>query len=108
MAQEYILISEHVDFGNIALSKVVFEMIAQISVEEEALAFLLEPTALHKPVQCRIQDNKLNVLLEIKIKYGSNVNLVCENLQNRIFQSILEMTNLRCNLVDVKVVGFIF
>ena len=47
-------------------------------------------------------------MAEIKVKYGANVNAVCEALQDRIYQNILQMTSLKCNLVDVKVVGFFF
>lgn len=108
MAQEYIQIKEQEDSGLIALSKGVFETIAQISIEDVQQAIAIEPTALKKPIQCKITNNRLNVLAEIKVTYGSNVNEVCETLQNRIFQNILQMTSLKCNLVDVKVVGFVF
>lgn len=109
MAQEYIQIKEkEEDGGLIALSKGVFETIAQISIEDVDQAYAIEPTALKKPIQCRIANNRLNVLAEIKVKYGANVNEVCETLQDRIYQNVLQMTSLKCNLVDVKVVGFIF
>lgn len=109
MAQEYIQI-QNKEEGNglIALSKGVFETIAQISIDDVEQAVAIEPTALKKPIQCKIANNRLNVVAEIKVKYGANVNEVCESLQTRIFQNILQMTSLKCNLVDVRVNGFIF
>jgi uncharacterized alkaline shock family protein YloU len=46
--------------------------------------------------------------VEVKIKYGSNVSKVCEDLQQKIFQAVLQMTDLKCNLIDIKVAGFAF
>lgn len=109
MAQEYILIKEkEEETGLIALTKGVFETISQISIEEEENVSLVDNTALKKSIQCKITGNKLNVAVEIKVKYGANVNESCEKLQERIASNIYQMTNLKCNLVDVKVVGFIF
>ena len=109
MAQEYIQIKDEQEgTGLIALSKGVFETIAQISVDDVDQAFAIEPTTLKKPIQCKIANNRLNVIAEIKVKYGANVNEVCELLQERIYSNILQMTSLKCNLVDVKVVGFVF
>lgn len=109
MAQEYILIKEkEEETGLIALSKGVFETISQISIEEEENVSLVDNTALKKAVQCKIASNKLNVAVEVKVKYGTNVNQACEKLQDRIASNICQMTNLKCNLVDVKVVGFVF
>lgn len=109
MAQEYILIKEkEEEAGLIALAKGVFETISQISIDEEENVCLVENTTMKKGVQCKIANNKLNVAVEVKVKYGANVNQVCEKLQDRISSNVFQMTNLKCNLVDVKVVGFIF
>lgn len=109
MAQEYILIKEkEAETGLIALSKGVFETISQISIDEEENISLVDNMSLKKGIQCKISNNRLNVAVEVKVKYGVNVNQSCEKLQERIATNIQQMTNLKCNLVDVKVVGFIF
>lgn len=109
MAQEYILIKEkEEETGLIALSKGVFETISEISIDEEENVSLVDNKTLKKAIQCKIASNKLNVAVEVKVKYGANVNEACEKLQERISSNIFQMTNLKCNLVDVKVVGFIF
>ncbi len=109
MAQEYIVIKHNEEqIGLIALTKEVFEMIAKIACEEDPGLVALESGPLKKPVVCKIQENMLNVHVEVKIKYGQNVSDVCERLQKKIYQSIQQMTDLKCNLIDIKVIGFAF
>ncbi len=108
MAQEYILIKEKEETGMIALERGVFETISQISVDEEEAVTFLENTVLKKNIQCKIVENRLNVAVEVKVKYGANVNQVCEQLQERIASNIYQMTNLKCNVIDIKVNGFSF
>ena len=109
MAQEYILIKEKSDdCGMIALSKGVFETITQISVDEIDGVSLMESSPIKKAHTCKITNNKLNVLVDVRVKYGLNVNQNCEKIQNRIHQNILLMTNLSCENIDVKVSGFAF
>ncbi len=108
MAQEYVLIKEKQDSGLIALSKAVFETIAFISIDEEENVYPLEKQAMKKTVQCKISDNKLIVLVDARVKYGANVNELCEKLQERITTNIYQMTNLKCNNIDIKVSGFVF
>ena len=108
-AQEYILLKDKdEETGLIALAKGVFETISHISIEEEEGFQLAENTAFKQAVQCKVTKNKLNVAVEVKVKYGHNVNQACEKLQERISSNISQMTNLKCNLVDIKVIGFIF
>ena len=92
----------------IALSKCVFETIAQISIDEIDGVTLVENSPMKKSYLCKIGNNKLNVMVEIRIKYGMNVHQSCESIQDRIHQNILQMTNLSCENIDVKVTGFIF
>lgn len=109
MAQEYVMIQpDHMQLGQIALTKEVFEMIAKIACEEEEGVAGLDIGPLKHPVVCKIQDNLLNVHVDVKIKYGQNVSHVCEKLQTKIFQAVYQMTDLKCNLIDIKVAGFAF
>ena len=107
MAQEFIVIKEKTEqSGLIGLSKSVFEMIAKISMEDVKGCMLVENSK--RAVSCRIQNNRLHVGVEAKIKYGENVNQLCEEMQQRIAQNIQLMTNLKCGSVDVKISGFVF
>ena len=106
MAQEYIVIKEKTEqSGLIALSKGVYETIAKISMDEVEGCVLVDTK---KAVVCRIENNRLHVGVEANVKYGVNVNQICEEVQDRITQNIQLMTNLKCGSVDVKVSGFVF
>ena len=106
MAQEYIVIKEKTEqSGLIALSKGVYETIAKISMDEIEGCVLVDAK---KAVVCRIENNRLHVGVEAKVKYGVNVNQICEEVQDRITQNIQLMTNLKCGSVDVKISGFVF
>ena len=107
MAQEYIVIKEKTEqTGLIALSKSVFESIAKISMDEVEGCMLVDNAK--KAVVSRIANNRLHVSVEAKVKYGMNVNHICEEIQDRIAQNIQLMTNLKCGSVDVKISGFVF
>lgn len=108
MAQEYIVINSDKGNGMITLSKGVFDTIMQISIEDEENVFSVEGNTLRKGSNCKIVDNKLIVSVDVKLKYGANVNQTCESLQQRIDSAIYQMTNLHCGQVDVRVVGFVF
>ena len=106
MAQEYIVIKEKTEqSGLIALSKGVYETIAKISMDEVEGCLLVDAK---KSVVCRIENNRLHVSVDAKVKYGVNVNRICEEVQDRITQNIQLMTNLKCGSVDVKISGFVF
>lgn len=106
MAQEYVSINEKNENGEIALSKNVFELIADISIDDVENAKRITGNKFTKPIQCKISQNQLHIGMDIKVKYGANVNATCEILQNNIYQNILQMTNLKCASVDIHVVGF--
>ncbi len=108
MAQEYILINNDKENGMITLSKGVFDSIMQISIEDEENAFPAEGSGLRKTSNCKIINNELIVHVDVRLKYGANVNETCESLQQRIDSAIYQMTNLHCGQIDIHVVGFVF
>ena len=59
-----------------------------------------------KPTQVKIENNKLIISADIKVKYGANVSASCELLQNKIYENILFMTGYKASDVRVNVVGF--
>ena len=108
MANEYILLKPKAeDVGIIALTKHAFELICEYTVNEEPNVSLVL-NKIKKPVSIKINDNKLSVSLDIKVKYGSNVNRVMENLQSKVSENILKMTEHPCNDIEITVLGFTF
>lgn len=104
MAQEYVLCDKQNELGVIALSKNVFETIAAITLDE--FEEIKKDVKNRKNVDGKIKENQLNLYLEIKLKFGANVNQVTQMLQEKIYRNILEMTGFKCQVIDIKVVGF--
>ncbi|MEF9921080.1 Asp23/Gls24 family envelope stress response protein [Anaerorhabdus sp.] len=106
MAQEYVLLNEKGATGEIALSKNVFELIADITLDDVDSVERIPANKFSKAISCKIVNNQLHIAIDVKLKYGANVNATCEILQNRIYQNIYDMTNMKCGSVDIHVVGF--
>ena len=109
MAKEYIVInSQKQSEGLIALSKHVIESIVKHSIGEEHDCFIAEESPFRSSVNCKIAKNRLLISVDIKLKYGINVNEICENLQDKIKSVIYLMTEIDCDDIKMNVVGFIF
>lgn len=109
MAQEYIAVKQKHELGLIALSKSVFETIAQIVVEEDESLMLNDPVNPFKDsLNCKIQNDQLILSVDVKVKYDVNVKAACAKLQDKIYENIAHMTDYTPDVIDVKVVGFVF
>lgn len=109
MAQEYIALKENNNDGVIALSTSAFQTISKIVVDEEENIKLAESSTPFKyPLVCKIVDDKLVLVLNVKIKYGANVNNECSKLQGKIFENIEHMTGFKPDQIDICVSGFMF
>lgn len=109
MAQEYIAVKQKNELGLIALSKSVFETIAQIVVEEEETLFLNDQMNPFKySINCKIQNDQLIISVDVKVKFDANVNKSCAKLQDKIYENIAHMTDYTPDEIDVRVVGFVF
>ncbi len=108
MAQEYVLSKDKSELGSIAINKKVFELIAQIEVEEEAPNVIPDSSRFKNAVNCKITNDQLIITVDVKVSYSKNVNDVCARLQNRIVDSIKHMSGYDVDQVDIKVTGFIF
>ncbi|MEG0824054.1 MAG: Asp23/Gls24 family envelope stress response protein [Erysipelotrichaceae bacterium] len=109
MAQEYIAVKQKNEIGLIALNKSVFTTMVKIAVEEEENVELAENnTPFKSSCNAKIVEDQLVINLDVKVKYSANVNDVCAKLQNKIFESIEHMSEYTPDVIDIKVVGFIF
>lgn len=106
MAQDYVIVNQSNENGLIAVNKSVFQSIARISVSEIDNAVEIPESRFAKPVQVKIENNKLNIAVDIKVKYGANVSATCELLQNKVYENILYMTGYKTSNVTVNVTGF--
>ena len=94
--------------GKVALNKNVFGSIVQISMDDVEGLLKEEDNRFHNPITVKIEDNKLMISVEVKVQYGSKVNQICENLQHKVYDNILLMTNIKCSQIEIKVTGFEF
>lgn len=109
MAQEYIALKEKNQTGLIALNKSAFRTIAKIVIEEDDNLKLAESATPFKySITCKIQNDQLHVSADVKVKYSANVNDVCNKVQGKIFENIEHMTGYTPDVIDIRVVGFIF
>ena len=108
MAQEYICIKQTNEVGQIAINKKVLESIARIEVEEEHANLLPDSARFKNAVNCKISNDSIVLTVDIKIGYQLKVNEICSRLQDKIYNSILHMTGVKMDLIDIKVTGFMF
>lgn len=109
MAQEYIALKQKHDLGLVAISKSVFETIAQIAVEEADGLTLDDPfNPFKNSINCKIQNDQLILTVNVKVKYDVNVKEACARLQDTIHDNIAHMTDYTPDVIDVQVSGFVF
>lgn len=96
------------EFGIVALTNGVFETIASITIGENDAVKLADATPFAKPITCKIKDNLINISCDIKIKRGVKVNETVEKIQEKVYNTIYQMTDLKVDKIDVRVIGFLF
>lgn len=107
MAQDYVVLSDDANGnGLIAINKSVFQSVAEISIDDIENAVRIPQTRFNKPMAVKIEDNKLKIETDIRVKYGANVSQTCELVQNKIYENILFMTGFKASEVTVNVTGF--
>lgn len=107
MAQEYIAMSNK-EKGTIAISTTVFESIAKICTDEEKNVKLADFSYFKNAIQCKVEDDKLILNVNVKVDYNATVNEVCSRLQTRIYNNIKHMTDFVADKITINVDGFTF
>jgi uncharacterized alkaline shock family protein YloU len=105
MAQEYVVLKESGEMGRIAINKTVFQSIAEISLKDVEDIVPVE-SRFAKSVCVSIEDNKLKISADVRVKYGANAGTVSSQVQNHIYENILFMTGFKTSDITVNVVGF--
>lgn len=107
MAQKYIqLNNEGEGLGLIAINKSVVYAITELSIDEIENAVRIPKTRFNKPLTIKTNDNKLDIEVDVKLKYLAEVEQTCELIQNKIYENVYNMTGFRANDVKVNVIGF--
>ena len=104
---DYVVLKEDQSSGVIAINKSVFQVIAEITMQEiEHIVIPTGKTLQKKPVSVKIEDNQLKVEADVRVTYGANVNDVCGLAQSRIYDNITFMTGYKPSEVRINVTGF--
>lgn len=107
MAQEYIAMDTN-EKGIVALSTNVFSSIAMICVDEDKRVELADTAPFKSSVVAKVVNDKLNISVNVKVKYNTNVQDVCASLQHNIYNNIKHMCDIEVEEIDIKVSGFDF
>ena len=103
MTNEFLEIKDENE-QKIGLNVSVFESLVADIIESDTYVELSE----RKGLKCTIEDNELRISANIRVKTGHNVISTAEVLQEKIFERIYQMTDIRCKAIDLNISGFIF
>ncbi|MBQ6368219.1 MAG: Asp23/Gls24 family envelope stress response protein [Erysipelotrichaceae bacterium] len=100
---EYIAI----DSNELVNGKASFSTDVFVDITETALKKTKDVTAAKKdPIDVSYKDKKLSVSIAIRVLLGTNVVKICEALQTRVHDNILEMTGIDCQDISLDIAGF--
>lgn len=89
--------------GSLSIGIKAFKDIAAISVSKvEGIE-----AAKNDFVSCTYKDNELKFKLNIRVSQNSDVIKVCNRVQNMIHESVLQMTGVDTDSIDINIAGFI-
>lgn len=108
MASTYAIKEQVNEYGLVALTDGVFETITAITINESDSVSVAEAAPFSKAINCKVKNNLINLSLDIKVKRGVKVNETVANLQEKIYNTIFQMTDLKVNRIDIRVTNFIF
>lgn len=99
--------------GKIGLSLQVFSLITKIAIDETADVSLDTPKTTIRnvgknPIVCELNNSRLSIQVDIKVKYGKNVNKTVKLLQDHIATAISDMTDVKVSTINIRVVGVDF
>lgn len=97
-------------YGSLGISQKVLEDITRLTLNEmKEIELPDEKTTLtfrKRSVKCDIitNTNEVFIYLNVNLKYGFNVTEVCQDIQDRVENALLAMTDIRPKKVFIKVV----
>ena len=83
------------------LHKGVFSDIARQLIDEDNDFEL-------KSLSCRINDSRISLDADLKVRSGIDVNANTMRLQRQLYDLIRNSTGVSCERIDLKIVGFVF
>ncbi|MBR2760752.1 MAG: Asp23/Gls24 family envelope stress response protein [Solobacterium sp.] len=103
---DYVVLKENNGQGRIVINKSVFQAIADITLKDIENISQDPANFAYKPVTIRVDDNRLRIETDIRVKYGASVNSTCGLVQSKIYENIAFMTGFKPSEIKVNVIGF--
>lgn len=108
MAQEKQAIQFENELGKVEVHQNVFEAIARKVVEEIKEVSIVD-SSFNKGITCHLDKNGLiKMAIDIKVAYGHNADRLSRKIQEQVYTTIKNQTDMSPDQVDVNVVGFQF
>ena len=109
MATEFIVSkNENNELGIIGLSTAVFESIAEQCLEESDNAKLANSSTLKKGVSCKVVKQEIVITMNVLAATGVNIADLSRRIQNRVYETIVQMTGFKNIVVNINIVGFYY
>lgn len=105
--EEYIVLDNEENLGEVVISTEVLRHITLIEIAEEKDARSSQEGLFKNSVACSVENGKLKINANIDIRFKVNVDQVTSRLQRRINESITHMTNYEIEEINLNVHGFI-
>lgn len=106
------------DLGRITLSEEVISTIAGLAASEcpgiagmassklkDGLADLLGRENLTRGIEVKVDQDRVDIMLNIVVGYGARINEVAQEAKERVRKAVEEATELRVTRVDINVQG---
>jgi uncharacterized alkaline shock family protein YloU len=103
---DYVVLKKDAGSGMIAISKSVFEAIAEITMQDIENIVHTPTSFSKKTLSVHVDDNQLKIEADVRVKYGANVSETCGLVQSKIYENIVFMTGYKPSDVRVNVTGF--
>lgn len=90
--------------GKIGISTSVFEEITRlICLEIDGVDFSMDKNFLFRKqdVICKFKRDGCHIIINLRVKYGHNVEKVCQEVRQRVTQSLQYMTEVTPTKIDI-------
>ena len=105
MAIEYIRLQGDSDNGLAMMSLDSIRDIVYFAVSKvKGIVLPKKPLDL---VDLKVKEDKLSVNLNVKLLQNLDIAKTCETIQENVYRTVLEMTNIKCEDINIDICGFI-
>lgn len=87
------------------LAALEIDGIKEVSCGTSAVKGAFAKVSIQRPVEVVMNDDVAEITVDVIVKYGYKIPVVCENIQKNVKASVQNMTGITVSKVNVMVVG---